>query len=233
MTYKELILASDNTCFLYQGENIFKRTFQNALKFHIEGLAPVQDERGWLHIDMKGNDLYDNRYDRTFGFYFKRAAVIKEGNWFHIDVNGKRVYQEDYAWCGNYQQNVCTIRNHQNEYFHINAEGKPCYLEKYNYAGDFRDGYAVVRMNNQECKHIDLFGEELNNKRFLDLGVFHKSIATAKDEKGWFHINMEGKELYTKRYKQIEPFYNGFALVETIEGVKQIIDESGRRQVLL
>jgi len=233
MTYKELILSTNPTCFLYQGENIFNRTFLNALKFHVEGFAPVQDESGWFHIDMKGVDLYEERYDRSFGFYFKRAAVIQEGNWFHLDINGKRIYPEAYAWCGNYQQSVCTVRNHQKEYFHIDVQGKACYAEKYNYAGDFRDGYAVVRIANQECKHIDLSGKELNGKCFLDLGVFHKSIATAKDQAGWFHINMEGESLYSQRYGQIEPFYNGFALVESLEGEKQIIDESGKVQVVL
>ena len=61
---------------------------------------------------------------------------------------------------------------------------------------------------------------------FIDLGVFHKNFATAKDKDGWFHIDKNGKELYSKRFLSIEPFYNGFALVDTTSG-KAIIDQQG------
>jgi hypothetical protein len=67
----------------------------------------------------------------------------------------------------------------------------------------------------------------LNNKTFLDLGVFHKNFATAKDKDGWFHIDKSGNELYKKRYSYIEPFYNGFALVTDFEMNKSVINEKG------
>ena len=227
MTYKEIIRSENHTHFLYKGQKVFDRTFLNALKFHVEGFAPVQDASGWFHIDMKGNDLYTQRYDRTFGFYFKKAAVIEQGNWFHIDGKGNRIYTQSYAWCGNFQQNICTVRNHEKQYFHINTKGVPLYQEKYTYAGDFRDGYACVRLANGHYKHINKLGQALNQKLFDDLGVFHKSIATAKDKDGWFHINKQGDALYLERYFEIEPFYNGFALVENFEHQKLIIDEKG------
>ena len=85
---------------------MFNRFFKDALKFHAEGLAPVRDEKGWFHITAKGNDLYAKRYDRTFGYYFERSAVIEKGNWFHLDIQGNRTYSENYQWCGNYQQKV-------------------------------------------------------------------------------------------------------------------------------
>ena len=66
-----------------------------------------------------------------------------------------------------------------------------------------------------------------NDKSFIDLGVFHKNFATAKDTKGWFHIDKKGKALYNERYLLIEPFYNGQSLVTTFENRKQIIDEKG------
>jgi hypothetical protein len=75
--------------------------------------------------------------------------------------------------------------------------------------------------------HIDRKGKPLNGKLFNDLGVFHKGIATAKDDDGWFHIDKEGKELYLERYKMIEPFYSGWALGESYEGEKVVIGEIG------
>ena len=67
----------------------------------------------------------------------------------------------------------------------------------------------------------------MNDKEFLDLGIFHKSFATAKDEYGWFHIDTQGNAVYKERYLIIEPLYNGFALVTNHDNKKLIIDELG------
>ena len=228
MKYNELILSFDQTHFTYKGENIFGKTFLQALKFHKEGLAAVCDYSGWYHITMQGCCLYDAGYSRTFGYYCQRSAVVDAQSWYHIDIVGKRVYSESYVWCGNYQENICTVRCDDNRYFHIDLNGKPAYPEKYHYAGDFKDGFACVRLPNGLYKHIDMKGNFLNNKMFLDLGVFHKGIANAKDENGWFHSDKNGKELYPQRYQQIEVFYNGFALTETFDNQKIIINEQGK-----
>ncbi|MBK6330994.1 MAG: WG repeat-containing protein [Bacteroidetes bacterium] len=64
--------------------------------------------------------------------------------------------------------------------------------------------------------------------RNIDLGIFHKNFATAKDKEGWHHIDKEGKEIYKVRYASIEPFYNGFALVTQFDNQKVIINEKGK-----
>jgi hypothetical protein len=69
----------------------------------------------------------------------------------------------------------------------------------------------------------------LNGKRFIDLGVFHKGFATAKDTNGWYHIDIQGNEVYKQRYQIVEPFYNGFALVTDFDGNKLIINEKGEK----
>lgn len=228
MKYTDLKLSIDHTHFTYKGQNIFNKTFSQALKFHIEGLAAVQDSSGWYHIDMQGYELYSKRYERTFGFYCNRATVVEQNQWFHIDTMGVAAYQEKYIWAGNFQENVCTVRNHQNQYFHIDIQGRLIYNEKYLYAGDFKDGFACVRLQNGNYKHINQQGKFLNDKEFVDLGIFHKGIANAKDKNGWFHSDITGNELYLQRYQQIEVFYNGFALVESFEGKKLIINELGK-----
>jgi len=95
------------------------------------------------------------------------------------------------------------------------------------YAGDFKDGIACVKTESGFYKHIDTKGNFLNKIDFLDLGIFHKNFATAKDDVGWHHINRQGKEIYKQRYSAVEPFYNGFALVTQFDNQKIIIDENG------
>jgi hypothetical protein len=227
MNWKDIQVSYDKTHFIFDGKPIFDKTFIEVLKFHSPGLAPVKDISGAYHIDTSGNELYSNRYSRTFGFYCGRASVIYDNRWFHVNEKGDKVYSVSYLWSGNYQENICTVRNTDNQYFHIDLCGNRIYADNYVYAGDYKDGIACVKSQDGFYRHIDNKGKFINVKSFIDLGIFHKNIATAKDKNGWFHIDKNGNEVYKNRYLSIEPFYNGFALVTTFENEKIIIDEKG------
>ncbi len=229
MNWQEIKVSADNTHFLFDGKPIFGKTFIEVLKFHSPALAPVLDNSGAYHIDVNGNELYRNRYSRTFGFYCNRASVIDGNRWFHINEKGERVYQTSFSWTGNFQENICTVRNTDKQYFHIDINGNRIYADNFVYAGDYKDGIACVKSKDGFYRHIDNKGKLINDKSFLDLGVFHKNFATAKDNNGWFHIDKQGNEVYKNRYLTIEPFYNGFALVTTFVNEKIIIDEKGQK----
>ena len=221
------IEVSDNNSFALNGELLFGKVYEEVLKFHSPGIAPVKDETGWYHINTNGVEISKKRYQRAFGYYFNKSSVVNYSLWFHIDTKGNRFYTENYSWTGNYQESVCSVRNLNNEYFHIDINGNELYKSKYVFVGDFKDGYACIRLVNGFYKHINKRGEFINNKEFLDLGVFHKNFAIARDRKGWFHIDKLGNELYEERYFMIEPFYNGYAVVDTLNNKKQIINEKG------
>jgi hypothetical protein len=227
MKYKEIKVSKSGTYFTYANKQLFNKEYNAVLKYHSPGIAPVKDVSGWYHIDVNGVEVYKARYDRVFGFYFNRASVINNDLWFHINEKGERLYSESYAWSGNYQESICSVRDLNNHYFHIHLDGGPVYTAKYKFVGDYKDGYACVKQLNGFYKHIDKNGNFLNDKAFLDLGVFHKNYAIAKDKIGWHHIDKKGNELYKERYAMMEPFYNGFAVVDTFEGTKQIINEKG------
>jgi len=203
---------------------LFGKRFIEVLKFHEPGLASVKDDSGAYHITTDGLPLYTERYSRTFGYYFNRAAVDSNGDWSHIDELGKPAYAQTFDWVGNFQQEVCTVRDREFEYFHINLKGESLYEERYAYAGDFKDGTCCVKVKGSGFRHIDSKGAFIHDGEFLDLGVFHKGFACARDEHGWFHIDIAGKQLYQERYQYVEPFYNGQALVMT---------ESRRHAVLM
>jgi hypothetical protein len=233
MNWKDIQVSDDSTHFIFDGKPIFGKTFIEVLKFHSPGLAPVIDNSGAYHIDISGNEIYSNRYSRTFGFYCNRASVIDNNHWFHINEKGDKVYSASYLWTGNYQENICTVRDDSNHYFHIDLNGKRIYSDNYVYAGDYKDGIACVKLQDGFYRHIDKNGNFINDKSFLDLGIFHKNIATAKDKNGWFHIDKLGNELYHNRYLIIEPFYNGFALVTTFDDEKLIIDKKGKKIIVI
>lgn len=231
MNWQNIKTSADNTHFLFEGKQIFGRHFIEVLKFHSPGLAPVKDESGSYHIDTTGNQLYDDRFTRTFGFYCNRATVVKVDKWFHIKITGKLAHKYTFAWAGNYQENICAVRNSENKYFHIDLNGNRIYNNSFIYCGDFKDGFACVKTANGLYKHIDIKGNFINDKSFLDLGIFHKNFAIAMDTDGWHHIDKDGNEMYRHRFLAVEPFYNGFALVTQFDNNKIIIDEQGRKIV--
>ena len=217
MIWKEIQISENNKSFIFNGKRLFDKDFKTVLKFHELGIAPVEDYSGWYHIDLYGQPIYNERYERVFGFYSDRATVVKNGLWFHLNEVGKRVYSNNYK---------CVVRDFDNLYFHIDLDGNRIYKDKYLYTGDFYDGFACAKTSNG-WKHIKLDGTDLNGKYFNDLGVFHKNFATAKDKIGWFHIDKSGNEIYKERYAAIEQFYNGYALITDFSFNKKIINENG------
>ena len=226
--WKQSTVSGCETHHLIDEVPCYDERFDNVLKFHEPGYAPVKDKTGSYHIDISGKPIYDQRFLSTFGFYEGYAAVETELGWFHILPNGNAVYEERYAWCGNFQEGFCPVRDQIGSYFHINRNGERLYTENYRYAGDFKDGVAVVCKHDGRSSHINAQGNLIHSHWFLQLDVFHKAFARAKDERGWLHVRKDGTPAYSKRFLTIEPFYNGQAHVEDLEGNLLVINEEGQ-----
>ena len=231
--WRDYRISADGTHHVYGGEPAYAARFLDVLKFHSPGFAPVLDDSGAYHINVDGLPAYVSRHVRTFGFYEDRAAAHSVDGWFHILPDGQPHYSERYAWCGNFQGGRCAVRLPGGSYLHIDEGGAPAYPERYRYAGDFKDGFAVVQRNDGRHSHIDPSGTLLHGQWCLDLDVFHKNYARARDDGGWHHVDQGGRPLYQARFKAVEPFYNGQARVEGFDGSLSVIGESGERLVEL
>ncbi|CAA0097857.1 Phenazine-1-carboxylate N-methyltransferase [BD1-7 clade bacterium] len=208
----------------------YENRFDEVLSFHpVDNgtfAAVTSSGKAW-HINIEGNPIYSQRFDRTFGFYCNYAAVIHEGRWFHIDYSGERIYKENYVFVGNFQEGICVVCDEQDLYYHIDSHGTPLYNGRWKYCGDYREGVAVAQSSSGLSTHINKDGSLVHSYWFLDLDVFHKGFARAKDQNGWFHIDSEGNAIYPERYQSIEPFYNGCSRVELTNGALITIDEFG------
>ncbi len=212
---------------------MYAQRFDEVLEFHEPGLAPVrQNGKAW-HIRPDGTAVYGRRFLRTFGYYEGLAAVCDADGWHHIRPDGTDLYALRYAWCGNFQEGRCAVRDQDGSYFHLGSDGAPTYAGRWRYAGDFREGFAVVQSSDGRSTHIGLDGKLTHHQWFLDLDVFHKGFARARDYEGWTHIDIDGLPAYGRRFAAIEPFYNGQARVERFDGALEVIDESGQRVVEL
>ncbi|MBU6412705.1 MAG: methyltransferase [Planctomycetes bacterium] len=229
MTWHRSTVAPDGTHHVVDGQAMYSHRFIRVQKFHEPGLAPVADASGAFHILSNGRAAYSDRFVQAWGFYEGRAAVQDRAGWFHIDVDGRPLTPDRFAWCGNFQGGRCTVRSFDRGYLHLTEFGSPAYAQRYLYAGDFRDGAAVVRCPARGlCTHIGPEGQHLHDKWFIDLDVFHKGFARARDQAGWFHIDLAGRPITDHRYAEVEPFYNGQARVLTHDGEFHVVDQAGQ-----
>ncbi len=228
MTWQRSIVAADGTHHICDGHPLYSVRFSQVQKFHAPGLAPARDSSGAFHITPQGTSAYSARFRQTWGFYEKRAAVEDRSGWLHILPDGRPLTMDRHAWCGNFQEGRCTVRDQDGRYHHIRIDGSPAYLTTYSYAGDFRDGAAVVRCAQRGlCTHIDPDGDFIHDRWLIDLDVFHKGLARARDQRGWFHLTLKGTEAYRSRFAAIEPFYNGTALAETFDERRVLVSLDG------
>jgi hypothetical protein len=233
MSWSRTSVAKDGTHHLLEEVPLYEPRFEEVLKFHAPGLAPVRIGNSAWHIQLDGSPAYPQRYRRTFGFYQERASFQDEEGWGHILPCGRELYTTRFAWCGNFQEGLCPVRSGDGSYFHLTLEGKPAYTTRWRYAGDFRDGVGVIQASDGRSTHIDATGRILHGNWFLDLDVFHKGYARAKDEEGWTHVDQQGRQLYSRRFASVEPFYNGQARVEQVDGSLAVIDEGGETVAIL
>lgn len=234
MSWQSLRIAACGTHHIDErGQPVYSERFDEVLKFHSPGLAPVRRALDAWHVTCDGAPAYARRFLRTFGFYEGLAAVVEQQGWHHVGANGEDAYEARFAWCGNFQQGRCTVRDHDGAYFHITADGTAAYPSRWRYAGDYRDGIAVVQAADGRSTHVGLGGAMLHGAWFVDLDVFHKGFARARDEGGWMHIGPDGHPVYGRRFQMVEPFYNGQARVERFDGGLEVIDEDGETLVEL
>jgi hypothetical protein len=227
MNWRHTSVAADRTHHVIDGAPAYARRFRDVLKFHEPGLAPVLDEDGATHIDVAGRPAYAARFLRTFGFYEGRAAVQAKDGWLHVLPDGSPLYDARYGWCGNYQGGRCAVRDMSGGYLHLLPDGEPACEQRWRYAGDYRDGLAVVQRDDGLHSHIDSAGSLVHDRWLVDLDVFHKGFARARDVAGWMHVDERGEAIYERRFASVEPFYNGQARVERFDGGLEVIDERG------
>ncbi|WP_163783377.1 methyltransferase [Myxococcus vastator] len=228
MNWTHLGVAPDGTHHITpSGAAAYSQRYDQVLKFHAPGLAPVSQGGHAWHIAPDGSAAYPQRFTRTFGFYEGLAAVVGLDGAHHITPDGRQAYAGRYAWCGNFQSGRCTVRDITGSYLHITTDGCPVYPERWCYAGDYRDGSAVVQAAGGRSTHIDLNGGAVHGRWYVDLDVFHKGYARARDDDGWTHVDMSGNPAYARRFAIVEPFYNGQARVERFDGALEVIDETG------
>lgn len=231
---KDICLSLCETHHICNGVPLYKERYKKVLSYHKttifqDGIAPVFIEKDGkeeaFFIDTQGKGVFQKSFFKAFGFYEDLAAVSDESGFYHINDSGDSAYNNRFAWCGNFVNGACVVRDKSGLYFHIDAQGKTLYGHRFSYVGDFVYNIAVAMLENGKATHICKDGTFLHGKLFESLEPYHKGVAVAKDNLGYFHIDKNGKALYADRFTKLEPFYNGRAFATTMYGKQCILNE--------
>jgi hypothetical protein len=224
-----IVISLDETHHMRDDKPLYVHRFNQVQSFHFPlGYAPVINNQCAFFINLEGEPVFERSFKSAFGFYDGIATVVDKFGFFHINEQGQDIYCQRFTWSGNFQEGLCVVDDIKSKrFFHIDTKGNQAYAEKYAYVGDYRYGVAVVTNTEGFCTHINKQGQLLHGKYFLELDVYHKSYAIAKDEKGYFHINKAGEAIYSERYIKLEPYYNNRAIAINKYGARIIISIEG------
>ena len=180
-----------------RGEPIYNKRFKRAFGFY-EGLAAVEDETGWYHINLKGEPAYPQRYAWVGNFQEGRAPVRDfNGRYFHIDKSGRPVYKERYNYVGDFKYGTAVVYCENGYARHIDRHGRFIHDKKYIELYPYHKGFAIAR-DEKGYFHIDRSGNPIYKERYEWVEPFYNGYALVKTKNGKMGIiNEKGEWAHT------------------------------------
>lgn len=224
-----ITLSIDETHHLIEDKALYSNRFDKVQEFYFPpNYAPVVLNQTAFFINTKGEKVFNRTFNQAFGFYDGIAAVSDDLGFFHINQEGQDIHSFRFEWSGNFQENYCVVKDMSTKkFFHIDRQANPIYPKQYAYVGDYKYSIAVIVNESGLSTHINNKGHFIHNQFFLELDVYHKGYAVAKDKFGYFHIDKQGIAIYSARYQKLEPFYNNRAFAVAHDNTKLIISPTG------
>lgn len=114
-------------------------------------------------------------------------------------------------------------------YGYINSTGELQLGPKYLYGFDFTEGRAVVVYPSSRYGVIDLNGNEILQKKYVEIAIFQDGLAPFRWKWRWGYLNKNGEVALEPKYLRIRHFSEGLALANRLSGNKReiFIDKSG------
>ena len=231
-TNNEIIKKFISSCFIFYNKTSNKRWFTLNL------------QKNKNFVDKNGNLLFEDFSSTRVIFDFSESyALIKENNeWKFIDEDGKPLesdkwYPDIYSFKNGYAlvNNKVTKNVYPIKYNYIDTEGKLVFKNWYKELKPIQDGLIIATTKFGQkvinIKEKTIIPELENNYRY-DSG-FKNGYAIVKMK------TSDGSELYNlisktgeyiskdEWFESCEPFCDGYAVIQTKEGLYNYIDADG------
>ena len=237
---------------LINGENTFKIVRENGLsgfedstglkitdvKYEdvrpfCEGLAAVQLNKKWGFIDIYGNEIIPNIYNKVIDFSNGLSCVIKDSkkigyiNRQNIEVipivfelplfpDNSLIKKFKDVWSLinsklKFSENLVAIK-FNNKFGFFNNQGKQVIPFIYDNTSNFSCGLACVKLNGK-WGYINKSGNIIIEIKYDKVSTFTNGVAIVSIEDKYWHINETGSELYKIRYDRVYFFSENLARV--------------------
>jgi len=210
-------------------EVIFDKCLLNG-DFFNEGKAAVKDcDDNAYHIDVNGERIYQNNFEKVSDFSENLAAVQKDGNWFYIDEGGNRAFDGNFSYAGPFKDGEAQVTSFDGKSQKINTQGKILGNEYLSICPEYEGIRCAVDLSGKQL-HIDKNDNPIYEQRYQIARSFSNGRAAVKDFDGnEFHIDTNGNRVYEKNYDEVKDYSEERAVVKEGYGKMYHIDLNGNR----
>jgi hypothetical protein len=171
-------------------------------------MAPVEDQTGWLFVDMAGTPVPGLAgFEDAKSFSEGLAAVQVDGRWRFITPKGNQAFPQEFYWTSSFRQQFAAVQEEENgKYGFIDHFGKYIINPTFDDAKPFAEGLAAVRLN-KRWGYIMKSGEiKLPNIYPLFADDFGGGLAAVSDpvDGAAMYINADGQMQFFKSTKPAE-----------------------------
>jgi len=165
------------------GNEIYKHRFHRTFGFYC-GLAAVEIDDEWFHINIKGVPFYEERYSFTGNFQEDICVVCDQnGSYFHIDILNRPLYKVRWQYCGDFREEVAVVQAQNGLSTHIDKHGKLIHHNWYYDLDVFHKGYARAK-DSKGWHHINLLGEQIYPQRYYSIEPFYNGFSRCETHDG-------------------------------------------------
>ena len=240
------VARDNNTWYIFNNRGEQTGSFESETNPDFtEGLSTFKRDGRWGYVDTTGKPVITNTYSYAYTFRNGLARVMEGSSYMFIDRSGKKVIC-CYSFLDNFFSGWAIAGNKQRygdyyEYNYINQRGDSLLPRNHPYTDiyPFSNGYAILlekKNSRRSYTVIDSAGKKNwlgdfgdvfvfgNDNQLIPVSNYDYKISTYR----WGYVDLMGRERIPMKYNKAENFRNGYALVETGNGMKGLIDTTGR-----
>lgn len=192
-----------------------------------DGLATVQDAKGWGIIDKTGSYVVppNPEMQSVASFSEGLAAASKGGKIGFIDENGQWAIEPIYGAAQGFRGGISPV-SLANRWGVIDKSGKLVVPLQFAYIQLFAEGLAGATSDGKLWGFIDATGKWVIQPQYQGVWQFSEGLAGVYLSGKTFYIDRTGQQAFPETYDNVSEFNNGVAAVGIIP--YRIIDKTGK-----
>ncbi len=156
-----------------------------------QGLAEVQDEKGWLYVDTDGKEMFRPDVDETYAFSEGLAEFRKGDSWGYLEAKGRVAIAAAFTEAFGFKEGLGRVKQ-GDAYGYIDRSGSMAIPARFSLAGNFGEGLAPVRNAEGLWGYIDSNGKLAIPFLYDEANGFKHGLAYVERGQAFGYIDPSG-----------------------------------------